>query len=133
MPGALGLPVRVTRLAAIKADIARNLGRPDLSVGAVAARQDVTVRYVQMLFEGEATTFSRYVLGRRLALAHRLLADPSWAGRPIKAIAMEAGFSDLAYFSRAFHRRWGAPPSSVRQAAQASASGRPSRRGDLEG
>src|SRR5262245_44949593 len=124
---------RAARLAAIKADIARAIGRPGLSVAEAAARQGVTPRYVQMLFESEATTFSKYVLGERLALAHRLLADPGWAGRPIKAIARAAGFSDLAYFSRAFRRRYGAPPSSVRQAAQASASGRPPYRGDLEG
>jgi AraC-like DNA-binding protein len=121
------------RLSAIKADIARHLGQPNLSVTAVAARQGVTPRYVQMLFEKEGTTFSKYVLGQRLALAHRLLADPSWVGRPIKAIAYEAGFSDLAYLSRAFHRRYGAPPSSMRQAAQASASVGPSRRHGVKG
>jgi AraC-like DNA-binding protein len=107
-------PGPAARLAAVKADIEARLGDRKLSVTAVAARAGVTPRYVQMLFEREATTFSKYVLDQRLARAHELLADPARAGWPIKAIALEVGFSDLPYFSRAFHRRYGAPPSQVR-------------------
>src|SRR5262249_29897066 len=93
--GEVDMPVRgsarpsepAARLAAIKADIARHLGRPGLSVAAAAARQAVTARYVQMLFEAEGTTFSKYVLGQRLARAHALLIDPRRADSSIKEIA----------------------------------------------
>jgi AraC-like DNA-binding protein len=113
-----GRGVRVARLAAIKADIAAHLGERGLTVGAVAARQRLSPRYVQMLFEAEGTTFSRYVLGRRLVWAHRMLTDPRHARSTISRIALEAGFGDLSTFDHAFRRLYGASPSDVRAAAQ---------------
>jgi AraC-like DNA-binding protein len=105
---------RAARLRTIKADIAKNLGQPDLSVTTIAADQGVSPRYVQLLFDSEGTTFSRFVLWERLVRAHRMLTDPLYDGRTIAAIAFEAGFGDLSYFNRAFRRRYGASPSEVR-------------------
>src|SRR5262245_8110445 len=68
-----GRGLRAARLAAVKADIAAHLGGGDLTVGAIAARQHVTPRYIQRLFETEGTTFSRFMLAQRLARAHRML------------------------------------------------------------
>jgi AraC-like DNA-binding protein len=113
-----GRGLRAARLRAVKADIAEHLGNGDLSVAEVAARQRLSPRYVQMLFEGEGTTFSQHVLNRRLVCAHRLLADPRSAGLTITAIAFEAGFSDLSYFNRTFRRLYGASPSEVRAAGR---------------
>ena len=59
--------IRAARLNAVKSDIAANLATHDLSVTAVALRQRVTPRYIHMLFEGEGTTFSQFVLAERLA------------------------------------------------------------------
>ena len=115
---AAGRGVSAARLSAIKTDIIDNLARPDLSVGTVAARQGVTPRYVQALFEGEDTTFSEFVLGQRLVRAHRMLTDWRFAGWTITAIAFEAGFGDLSYFNRAFRRVYAASPSEVRSAAR---------------
>ena len=106
--------LRGARLSAIKADIAANLGQQHLTVSAIAARQGVSPRYVQMLFEAEGTTFSRFVLGQRLACTHRMLTDPRRAGWTITAIALEAGFGDLSTFNHAFRRAYGATPSDVR-------------------
>jgi AraC-like DNA-binding protein len=114
---AKGRGLAAARLGAIKADIAAHL-RDGLSVVAVAARQGVTPRYVQMLFEQEGMTFSRYVLATRLASTHRMLRDPCSAGRTITAIAFAAGFSDLSHFNRAFRHAYGATPSDVRAAAR---------------
>jgi AraC-like DNA-binding protein len=109
-----GRGVRAARYAAIRADIAACLGDRALTVGSVAARQGVSPRYVQMLFETDGTTFSQYVLGRRPALAHRLLTDARHARSTIGIIALEAGFGDLSSFNRAFRRLYGASPSDVR-------------------
>jgi AraC-like DNA-binding protein len=112
---ASGRGMRAARLSAIKGDILANLeSNDDLSVEAVAGRQGITPRYVHMLFEAEGTTFSQFVLGRRLMLARRLLADPRQDHRTIAAIAYEAGFGDLSYFNRAFRRRFGITPRDVR-------------------
>jgi AraC-like DNA-binding protein len=110
--------MRAARLRAFKADIAEHLGRGDLSVAAVAARQQVTPRYVQMLFEGEGTSFSQFVRRERLVRAHRMLSDPRYAGWTITAIAFEVGFGDLSYFNHAFRRLYAASPSDVRHAVR---------------
>jgi AraC-like DNA-binding protein len=114
---AAGRGVRAARLRAIKADIVRNLRNGDVSVAALAVRHRVTVRYIQRLFEGEGTTLSRYVLGQRLAQAHRMLVDPHQTHRAISTIAYDAGFGDLSTFNREFRRLFGATPSDVRTAA----------------
>ncbi len=87
---ASGRGLRAARFRAVKADILENLTSHQLSATTVAKRQGITPRYVHMLFETEGTTFSQYVVGRRLALARRLLADPRQDGRTITEIAFEA-------------------------------------------
>jgi AraC-like DNA-binding protein len=113
-----GRSVGAARLGAIKADIIEDLGRHDLTVAAVGARQGVTPRQVQRLFETEGTTFSEFMLGQRLIRAHRMLVNPRFADRAVSVVAYEAGFGDLSYFNRTFRRRYGAAPSDVRAAAR---------------
>ncbi len=116
---AQGRGIRAARLRGIKADIVANLGRRDLSVAAVAARHRISASYIRKLFDGEGTSFSQFVLGQRLARAHRLLQDPRFAERAISAVALDAGFGDLSYFNRVFRQRYGASPTQVRAAARA--------------
>lgn len=115
-----GRGIRAARLCAIMADITANLGDCDLTVAAVAQRQRVTPRYVHKLFEGEGLAFSAFVLGRRLAHAHRMLSDPRFGHRSISSVAFEVGFGDLSYFNRTFRRCYGATPSEIRQSAERS-------------
>jgi AraC-like DNA-binding protein len=74
----------------------------------------VSDSYIRKLFGGEGTSFSEYVLTRRLIRAHRMLTDQRWAEVGIASIAYDAGFGDLSYFNRAFKRYYGATPSDVR-------------------
>ena len=113
--------VRAARLRAIKNDVIDNMGRTDLSIETAAARHGVTPRYVRKLFESEGTTFSEFVIGQRLAHAHRLLTDQRFSDYPISAIAFECGFGDLSYFNRTFRRCYGATPSDVRAPAKMAA------------
>lgn len=115
---AQGHGLRAARLYAIKQDIARNLAQPDLSVTSLAVRHACTPRFIQRLFESEGTSLTDYVLAQRLCSARRLLTDPSREAEKISAIALDAGFSDLSYFNRAFRRRYGETPSDVRVAAR---------------
>lgn len=112
-----GRGVRAARLRAIKADIEAHLAG-DLSVGAVAKRQRVSDSYIRKLFGSEGTSFSQYMLTRRLLRAHRMLTDRRWAQVGITAIAYDAGFGDLSYFNRVFKRCYGATPSEVRNATE---------------
>jgi AraC-like DNA-binding protein len=112
-----GRGLRAARLSAIKAYILAHLGARDLSLDAIAKRHRISPIYVRKLFESEDTSFTQFVLGERLARAHRMIADPRFAERSIATLALEAGFGDLSYFNRAFRRRYGAAPSDVRAAA----------------
>jgi AraC-like DNA-binding protein len=107
---------RAARLRAIKSDIEAHLTYSDLSPGVVARRQGVSDSYIRKLFEGEGTSFSQFVLGRRLVRAQRMLTDLRWADRSIAWIAFETGFGDLSYFNRTFKRFYGNTPSEVRGA-----------------
>jgi AraC-like DNA-binding protein len=109
---------RAARLHAIKDDIARHLAHGDVSLGAVAARQRVTTRYVQKLFETDGTSFGAYVLDRRLAHAHDLLSNPRHTAEKVAGVAFAAGFGDVSYFYRAFRRRYGMLPADVRAQAR---------------
>ena len=111
-----GRGLRAARLQAIKRHIADRLGDGNLSVAAVAAHHRVTPRYVQRLFEREGTTFSEYVLNRRLARVRNMLGDPRYASWSVSTIALEAGFGDVSYFNRCFRRRYGASPTELREA-----------------
>jgi AraC-like DNA-binding protein len=111
-----GRGLRAARLRAIKADILANLGNSDLTVNAVALRQRVTPRYVQMLFQAEGVTFSEFVLGQRLTRVYQGLRDPRFRGTSISSIAFTAGFGELSYFNRTFRRRFGMSPSELRSA-----------------
>jgi AraC-like DNA-binding protein len=110
--------LQAARLSAVKGDIIAGLGSERLDVAGVARARGVTPRYVQMLFESEGTTFTKYVLEQRLTRARRMLAEPGFDHWTISAIAFEVGFGNLSYFNRVFRRTFGATPSDVRAAAQ---------------
>ncbi len=103
--------VRAARLEAIKADLIQNT---QLDLEQVAARQGISPRYVQMLFEQDGTTFSDFALQRRLDAARNMLVSPRCATWSITQIALEAGFGDLSYFNRCFKRRYQMTPSELR-------------------
>jgi AraC-like DNA-binding protein len=110
--------VRAARLHAIKQDIQRALHMHDLSVRLIAKSHGVTPRYVQALFDEDGTTFTHFVLERRLERVHQVLADEARWALPISTIAYESGFTDLSNFNRAFRQRFGLTPTDVRVAAR---------------
>ena len=109
-----GRGIRVARLRTVKDDIEAHLTDGDLTPIVVASRQRISDSYVRKLFESEGTSFSEFVLTRRLVRANRMLTDRRWADRTIASIAFECGFGDLSYFNRTFKRLYGAPPSDIR-------------------
>jgi AraC-like DNA-binding protein len=109
---------KAARLVAIRSDILRTLGRSDLSTEHIAARHGISPRYVRKLFEDDGSSFSAFVLGERVAKAHRMLIDRRYAHLNIAQIAHQSGFGDISYFNRAFRRHFGAKPSDFREAAR---------------
>jgi AraC-like DNA-binding protein len=112
-----GRGVRAARLSSMKDEVVRRLNDRGLSVHAVAARHNVTPRYVQKLFEESGETFTEFLVSQRLMRASRLLADPQLTDRSLTSIASDVGFGDLSYFNRAFRRRFGGSPADVRASA----------------
>jgi AraC-like DNA-binding protein len=108
--------VRAARRRAIKADIAANLGMPELALDWIARRHGVSGAYVRALFSDEGTSFTDYVLAERLNHVHALLASPYLLHHNIASLALMAGFGDISWFNQAFRRRFGTTPSDVRQA-----------------
>lgn len=110
--------VREGRFRAVKRDVARHFHEPSLSIHDVAARQNVTPRYLQILFDENGTTFTTYLQNMRLDFAQARLRN---ARSPIRIldIALEAGFTDLSTFNRLFRKRFGDTPSSIRNDARA--------------
>jgi len=106
--------LRAARLKLAKSYVVAHSHRRDISVGTLAASLNVTPRYVQRLFEAGGTTFSEYLMGQRLARAHRLLCEPSADQTAISTIAYDTGFGDLSYFNRCFGRQYGLTPREVR-------------------
>jgi AraC-like DNA-binding protein len=86
------------------------LRKPGLTVSAVAASVGISERYVHKLMERSGTTFSDYVMARRLDGAAADLRDPASCEQEIGSIAFDWGFSDLSHFSRRFKQRFGCRP-----------------------
>jgi len=103
------------RHASVRKYVTANLSRPDLSVGEVAQRHQVSPRQVQRLFEATGMTFSEFLLRERLAQVYLTLTDPAALHRSIGEIVLSCGFGDISHFNRAFRRRYGASPSEVRR------------------
>lgn len=111
-----GRGIRAARLRALKSDIEAHLTDADLSPATIAKRHRISESYMRKLFEGDETSFSEFVLGRRIVRAHRMLTDRRWKDRSIASVAFESGFGDLSYFNRTFKRLCGTTPSEVRRA-----------------
>jgi AraC-like DNA-binding protein len=84
--------------------------KPGLTVAAVAATVGISERYVHKLMERSGTTFSDYVMARRLDGAAADLRDAAFVGQEIGTIAFDWGFSDLSHFTRRFKQRFGCRP-----------------------
>jgi AraC-like DNA-binding protein len=110
--------VRAAHLSRAKAYIVENSSNPSLSIGTVAGLLGVTPRHLQKLFEGDGGTFSVFLLGQRLARAHRALTNPKFDSSQVSAIAYDVGFGDLSYFNRCFRQRYGATPRDIREASK---------------
>jgi AraC-like DNA-binding protein len=112
--------VRAARLEAIKADLIQNI---TLDLERIARRQGISSRYIQMLFEQSGTTFSEFLLERRLDVARAMLTSPRYEKWSVTAIALEAGFGDISHFNRSFKRRYLMTPSDMRAHAKSSDAG----------
>lgn len=103
-----------TKLTEIKREIARNLADPDLTPEKLAARCNISIRYLYHLLKQESTTYARFLWSRRLEQARAWLRSYDMRHYSIQEIASFAGFKNPAHFSRVFKATFGTSPSSYR-------------------
>jgi transcriptional regulator GlxA family with amidase domain len=77
----------------------------------------ISVRQLTRVFAGRGRTFPRHVLGRRLDLAHSLLAGPGAPTLSTAVVAAMCGFRSTAHFSQTFQARFGITAGELRRAA----------------
>lgn len=92
----------------------RSIADVDLSPRRTAEHFGISSRYVHKLFAVSSTTFSSYVLAKRLEHVRGDLLSPSCRSQPISILAYRWGFNDLSSFNRAFKNRYGCSPTRFR-------------------
>ncbi|KAB1076270.1 helix-turn-helix domain-containing protein [Methylobacterium planeticum] len=98
---------------AVRQFIEENLAREDLGLEMLTARFGLSRTPLYALFEAEGGVI-RYIRGRRLARAMRVLSGLEGGPRPrISTLAYACGFDCEKIFSRAFRRRYGVNPRDV--------------------
>ncbi|GAB2777998.1 helix-turn-helix domain-containing protein [Amycolatopsis magusensis] len=107
-------PQHEALLLRIQEFVCRHLGEPSLSPIAVANAHHISLRQLHRLFRTQDTTVAAWIRRQRLDRCRRDLADPRHGGSPVHAIATRWGFTDPAYFSRAFRAAYGISPSEHR-------------------
>ncbi|WP_149139913.1 GlxA family transcriptional regulator [Gemmobacter caeruleus] len=100
------------RLAQAIARMEARLDAPE-TAAQIAAALHLSPRRLEQLFRAElGLSPAAHALGLRLQAARRLLTDTR---HPLAEIALRTGFSSAATLTRAFTRRFGAPPSTLRK------------------
>ncbi|RXF73096.1 helix-turn-helix domain-containing protein [Hansschlegelia zhihuaiae] len=90
-----------------------NMSDPGLTPQRAAERLGVSTRHLHKLFARSGTTFGGYVTSERLERVRCELMSMSRRA-PISELAFRWGFSDLSTFNRAFKRRFGVSPRTLR-------------------
>lgn len=105
----------VSRRMQIKRFIELHLRDPDLGAVTIAEALCLSPRYVRMVFAAEHEHISAYVLRRRLEECAKQLVARRWMGRSITETAFDWGFTNTAYFTRAFKQQFGETPTGYRR------------------
>jgi AraC-like DNA-binding protein len=120
-PGEARLLTRLLRLM----EEERVYREEGLTIGALASRAGAPEYALRRLINGRLgyRNFNAYLNGWRLADAKAALADPTQREVPISTIALDAGFSSLGPFNRAFKAAEGVTPSEFRDGRRRSEGG----------
>jgi AraC-like DNA-binding protein len=107
--------VQHARLRSVRAYMEAHLSDPRLSLGAIARKNGISLRYLHQLFRLTDMSASEWLRLRRLQRCHDILSSPGQATRPITEIAYSMGFGSSS--SNLFRAQFGRRPSDVRAAS----------------
>jgi len=108
-----------TQISRVSQIVEAMLPEADLTLARLAEASGLAPRTLQKLLSAAGQTFAGYVRARRLERCRADLASPLSAGLSIAEISSRWGFSDPAYFSRAFRDAYGLSPREHRRVAAA--------------
>lgn len=97
-------------IAAARDHIEYNITDQDMSPAQVAAAVGISERQLGRIFSEAGTTVGRYMLGKRLELAHHALAAAEQDKISVGEIGRRFGFASPSHFSRTFRERYGLTP-----------------------
>jgi AraC-like DNA-binding protein len=104
-------------LRRVKDFILQHLHEEDLNPTRIAEANNISLRYLHMLFQRSELTVSGFMLDSRLQVCKQALMDPAFQRLQISEIAFRWGFNSLSHFCRTFRQRYGASPGDMRRAA----------------
>jgi AraC-like DNA-binding protein len=99
-----------TQISRVSQIVEAMLPEADLTLARLAEASGLAPRTLQKLLSAAGQTFAGYVRARRLERCRADLASPLSTGLSIAEISSRWGFSDPAYFSRAFRGAYGLSP-----------------------
>jgi AraC-like DNA-binding protein len=111
-PGLISLPAFHRRR--IKEYVMNNMCNPMLDVDMIADAIGLSARYIHHLFENEPASLMQWIITKRLLHCRQVLTDQKRRHWKISQIAYDAGFNDLAHFSRSFRKHFNLSPSQAR-------------------
>lgn len=98
----------------IQEEIRSRCTEPGLAAGLIASEIGMSVRTLHRHLAAADMTFAGVLMAERMAMAHRMLATPAFAGLNIGEIGYRVGLMDPSHFSRAYKRHWGVNPAQAR-------------------
>lgn len=93
-----------------------HLSDADLTPSRIAAALKISTGHLHAVMRSHGTSVGKLVMERRLERSRRDLLDPELRSHTLSQIAMDWGFSDYAHFCKAFKKRFGATPKTLRSA-----------------
>lgn len=97
-------------LVQAKSFIDNHLDDPALDTDMVARNCQISIRYLQAIFNASDESVAAYIREKRLTLCRDALKSPKMATRTITEIAGQWGFEDISQFGRAYKKLFGITP-----------------------
>lgn len=99
----------------VKKYLRKHCDNSELTPEIISQAVGLSVRYINNLFNTEATSLMRYVTQQRLCLARSLLGSQRYTHHSITELAMQSGFNNMAHFSRVFKMKYSMSPRQFRK------------------
>lgn len=98
--------------------IETHLHDPELCPTGISREMGMSLRQLNRLFEGDASTLASLILTRRLQKCRADLARPGLFPKSVSDIAFNWGFRNLSHFSKRFRDEFGMSPSTFAEMAR---------------